>query len=757
MKIFRYIFAILLAGLFVFLAYYLYDRQQYKYSFLSFSLNNESESVLIPNINRLMDKLESPADFEVFSNNIELNSGLTRLFSKENLDFNEVFGADCFVSFTATNFNIVFSNPDLDYSRVVNFINNNLGLAASYSEGILKVNDDAYTYKEFGTYTIISNGDPMPLTNQSDYLMSNADYIVFRDSISSERYIISDNRKFKVWNKIDKPVRGNPTIHSDLIARVPSSFQSIQFYGSTRFQEDKNSFFVDPIEDAYSWVGDGFVLMKKDSFEVLLSTTNDQRDLKLILQEQTLKMSGDTGVINYLNIKNAEIMPFKSAFNWHESIPALDQSLAYYTEFENYNLLSNNLGAMRWFLSEVQIGNLLGDNDYLYRQYLQSTPIKSHVIRIEQRKDAVFFETAIWIDKTKCTHAQSLISKLDGSKIEDGKSFDSPFNPNFIQPFKQESGTSLLLSNDRNVAVYSNQGEQKWKFNLPADLIQKPSIIDLQNDGKKEFAFFMKDQFIVLNSNGKPVAGLSIKLNQQIVGGLCANYDQKFDYRFFIITQNAVKLYDERGQVVTGWTFNSGGVSLTGQSAYTQIEGKDYISFLGTNEQLFVLNRRGENRFTNAITPKLNNESNFITGKNQSDLHKLGYSNQHIYMHFLKDATTDSLKLDKRVNGIGERWIMLDRPLLLIEEPTRILLFNTFGYVEEEILKPQGATAFIRLESSPEIRFVFFNNSNNSLYLLDGDGKIILSALSTNTAVYGINATHFYSFDGNRINEHKLN
>src|SRR5690606_12325389 len=149
--------------------------------------------------------------------------------------------------------------------------------------------------------------------------------------------------------------------------------------------------------------------------------------------------------------------------------------------------------------------------------------------------------------------------------------------------------------------------------------------------------------------------------------------------------------------------------------------------------------------FTNAIVPKLRNESNFITGKNESDLHKLGYENQYIFMHYLKDGTTDSIKLDKRVNGIGERWIMLDRPLLLVEEPTRILLFNTFGYVEEEILKPQGATAFIGLESTPEIRFVFYNNSNNSLYLLDGDGKIILSTLSTNSVVYGINASHYYT------------
>ena len=113
--------------------------------------------------------------------------------------------------------------------------------------------------------------------------------------------------------------------------------------------------------------------------------------------------------------------------------------------------------------------------------------------------------------------------------------------------------------------------------------------------------------------------------------------------------------------------------------------------------------------------------------------------------------------MDKRVNAIRAEWILLDEPKLLIEEPERVILFNAFGYVEQEILKPLGASKFVGVEVVPQIYYVFFDNSNNSLYLLDRDGKMILTNLSNNPYSYGINSTRFYTFDGQKLKEHKLN
>lgn len=756
MKIFRYVLTGILAGLFLYTAYYLYNRQQNTYHYFSFKINDNASQVYIPDLDRLTKKLRFNRDLSWLATNESLNTAASFILDSNNTGLNEIFGTSCLLSFDADNFSIAFGNPDFDFEQLVGFVKTELGLNASISDGNLIIAEKQYEANYYGTFAVISSTAFSPEKNPKKILFSNADYLLMKDSASVTRYILSGDQKFKVWNEIADPVRGIPLRHDDLITRVPASFEAVYYYGSQRFQEDKFSFFETPEEEAFNWIGDRMVVMKKGEYELVLAQPNASRDLRLILEESTLKLSGDSVIQSSINIKNSEIFPFKSNFNWQLAIPELTQELNYYTEFENFNILSNNLGAMQWFLSEVQLANLIGDREDLYDKYLQSTPIRSHQISILQQESDLFFESSIWIDKTKRTKAITEITKQQG-ELEGGKSFVAPFTPNFIQPFKVGDMNYLLLTNDRKAAVYTVKGEEQWNFDLPSDLIQKPSIVDLENDGKFEFVFFMKNKFLVLNLKGKTAGALSINLEEQIVGGLAANYDQKFDYRFFVITPSAVKLYNEQGKIVTGWTFKSGGVQLTGQSSYTQIDGLDYLSFLGTNDQLFVLNRRGENRFNEVVVPKLKNESQFITGQNQENLHKLGYNNQYIYRHYLKDGTTDSLKLDKSVNGVGERWILLDKPVLLIEESNRILVFDTFGYVVEEILKPQGATAFVRVESNPSIRFTFFNNSNNSLYLLEGDGRINLSVPSTNAVVYGLNETQLYTFDGKMINVHNLN
>src|SRR5690606_13615422 len=133
--------------------------------------------------------------------------------------------------------------------------------------------------------------------------------------------------------------------------KIPFSFETVDFYGSTRFSEDKNSLLKSPSEEAYSWVKDGILIVKKGGYEILIAPQNDQRDLKLILEEQTLSSVSDTIQITTINVKNFEIMPFVSNFKWHEQIPALTQALTHYTEYENFNVLANSIDAMQWYLS----------------------------------------------------------------------------------------------------------------------------------------------------------------------------------------------------------------------------------------------------------------------------------------------------------------------------------------------------------------------------------------------------------------------
>lgn len=748
----------MLAGGFVFLAYDLYERQKNKYSFLSFELKESSNSIVVPNIDRLLQKINSATQIEGLSTNSALQNGCELLLNQKQYDYNNDFGSACFISFNASDFSLAFSNPDLNFKQVISVLNDVLNVNATLSNNVLQIKEQTYNVEKFGTFTVFSTLPIQPEFATRSYLPTNADFFVLKDSIQVDRYILANNKQFKVWNEVSEPVRGNPIEHAAFIQKIPASFETAHLYGSKRFQEDKNTFFGTSGEEAYSWVDEGVMIFKKGNYEIMLAMQNDQRDLRLILEEQTLNAQGDTVQINFINVKNFEIMPFETDFKWTESIPTLSSDLTVYTEFDNFNILANTIEAMQWYLSEIQTGNLMEGNALMLNQYSISSPLRAHYLSLVNDGDAIDVETGTWTEKTKCTKTYTNASLLESAPQNLAQAVDFPINfaAQHIQPFIQSNIRKLLISGKTQVACYTADGTLEWERALQSEILFAPEFIDLDKNGEFEIALFSKNTFLVLNGNGTDVSGLKRKFTSPIAGGLCVNYDQKFDYRFFVVSGSQITCLNEKGETVLGWQFPNANVPLSGEAAYTQIAGVDFLTFKAVNDQLFVLNRRGEPKFGEAVQSKLPNESNFVTGKNEGVLHKLGYANQYIYNRYLKDGYTDSVKLDKRANATAASWVMLDEPTLLIEEPNRIVLFNEFGYLKQEILKPQEAQRFLGIESTPEIHYVFFNNSNNSLYLLNKEGKIVLSNLENSKAVYGIDNSTFYTFDGQNIKAHKL-
>ena len=725
---------------------------------MSFKLTNPSTSVIIPNLDRLVQKLGTAEDEVIFTQNSDVAEGLNQLIDHQSLKLNDALGEQCFLSFTAEDLTVAFDNPDLSYSDLSTFLNDQFGANASYREGVFQLNDRTFETAQFGAFTVFSTVPINPDPDVRDYLETNADYSVILDTTATDRYILANEKRFRVWNENKGPVRGNPIAHSELILKAPKNFDHLHFYGSQRFSEDKTTFFESPGEEAFSWINNGLVILKKDSFELMIARQNDERDLKLLLEEQTLEAQGDTAQLNFLTVKNVQIMSFETQFNWQASIPGLTDELRYYGEFQNFNVLANSFAAMRWYLAEIQTGSLVEEDEWLLEQYQQSTPKNCHLVEIESTADGILIHTGTWMEKNKCANTQSFLSLNGNSGTDSDESieFSVPFAPNSIFPFTQKGNQMVLVSGPKHVMMVEN-GKEIWQVPLDQTLISAPEQIDLENDGIFEWALFLKNEFKVLRTNGEQVPGLSRKLNKPLKGGLCANYDLRYDYRFFLVSNQSITCINEKGETVTGWTYQGSQVPLTGASFYTQIAGKDYLCFKDINNQLIILNRRGESRFVNQTASNLPNESHFVTGRDERVLHKLGYQNQFIYNRYIKDGYTDSVKLDKRVNAVSAEWIMLNEPRLLIEEPGRVILFNVFGYVEQEILKPQNASTFLGMHATPEIYYVFFDNSNNSLYLLNKDGKMILSNLANNSRVYGINARSFYTINRQIIKEHKLN
>jgi hypothetical protein len=113
--------------------------------------------------------------------------------------------------------------------------------------------------------------------------------------------------------------------------------------------------------------------------------------------------------------------------------------------------------------------------------------------------------------------------------------------------------------------------------------------------------------------------------------------------------------------------------------------------------------------------------------------------------------------LDVAVSPLNAKWILAPDPTLVIEESNRIILFNPLGYVKSEIIKPEIGAVLIDVLVQDKIYYVLASNSDNSLYLLNGEGKLLLSKVSLTSKIYCLIKNNFYISNAQTIQVHKLN
>ena len=743
-------------GLFAFSAWHLYQKQAEKYTFLSFRVAAETGAVMIPNLDRLCTKIESPDELLLPGLPTELTDGIRFLIAQKNFLFDEALSRDCFVSYNATDFCIAFrSAEDADY--LADLLTGQLEIPAEAGENSLQVAGKNYFVNHYNDYLVVSTQVIAAQKKSTRERFGNADFIEYTAQLpQGTRHIISKGFHHKVWEDSLRGPVGKPQRHESFLNYVPASFNTLHFYGSTRMQTDQDMFFTSPNEGSLKWVDGGIIIIRKDSFCLMIAPQNLEQDLGLMLEEQTLANENDTVMIPFFNIGPFEVMPFTTVFNWTESIAEVDEPFRYYTTLENYNIVSNSIPAMRWYLGELQLGNLFLKNPRVSSVYHNTVPQRAHYFSMQRDAGGEFIlNSKTWRSAEVCVNtnvdAGSMSATSDAVELLAG--FEIEIVPQFIQEIHSGDSVFILVSDASHLLLYDSAGMKRWRIDLSTAAQGKPQVIDLENDGSDEIVIFQANQFDVLDISGHSTTGFPKKLNANSKGGLAVNYDNGFNYRFLVSTGTQVKSYDETGNVVDGWMFNGMSAEMSGAISYYTADGKDLITFKDLNKNQYVLNRRGESRLTKIVRSDLPNETGFVVGNfDNSSLRKLGYSNNYIYNQYLVDGQKDSVKLDKEVFAIRVSWLFNNnQPLLVIEEIERVVIFDAFGYEKNSVLKPAPSAALSGVFVNEDFNYVFTDNSQNSLYLLNGYGKMMFPVPVKGGDVFLVSGDLLYTFSGTTI------
>jgi len=759
---FRLILILILTGIFLITAYLIFRKQQEKYSYTSFRVKNETASVMIPNIDRLREKINTSSDLQLSQLPQILSDAIDGVIQNRSFEFSEKLSAGCFFSYNENEFLIAFQSSGITSSDLSGYLLEEFFVTSVFGDGNLVVGDITYRVQQFNHFLVISNCEFEANIKSEKEHFGNADYIVYRDSSGAgDHHIVKDFSHHVVSSENVIGPEGKPLLHEAFISFVPSVFSELHFFGSTRFMSDQQFFFNQPAPKTFDWVDGGLIIIRKDSFELMIAPQNMELDLKLTLEEETLLNRGDTSFIPYFKIGPYQVMPFETNLNWQKTIPGQKDEFHFFTELDNFNILSNSIPAMRWYLGELQLGNLLKENEQLYRLYCESLPQRAHTFSIMSGKDKTYeLVNKIWIDPSECIVSKS-VSGGSAKANEPAKlyaSFETDFIPTSILTLKHNAIEHILLTGSSQIELYDTSGKKIWSVPITNPLNGKPQVIDLENDGVDEVVLFQTNQLNILDINGLPLSGFPKKFTSPSQGGIAVNYDNSYNYRFLTSIGNQIKSLDETGNPVVGWMFSQMTSTLQGDVSYYVTQGKDMISFKDNNNKQYVINRRGESRLTKEVAVKLPNESPFVVGNyDESSLRKLGYKNNFIYNYYLLDGQKDSVKLDRTVNALLAYWIFNNnQPLLVIEESERVVVIDEFGYEKESVLKPKPNQAFGGLVIGDSFRYVFVDNSENALYLLDGFGKMILPLPVKGSDVFHLNDRLLYTAAGNRINIYQI-
>lgn len=178
-------------------------------------------------------------------------------------------------------------------------------------------------------------------------------------------------------------------------------------------------------------------------------------------------------------------------------------------------------------------------------------------------------------------------------------STDAPVKraPQWVKNHRNKT-MDIVIQDEKNVLyLFSNTGKLFWKKQLPGPIIGVIEQVDLYKNRRLQLAFRTPDRFMILDRNGNIVPPFDINIEGTAPQHLSVfDYDLNRDYRFLLSQGKSVKMYDNRGRLVSGFQLKSVNQPLQHPAKHIRIGTKDFIVIQEVTGKVRILNRQGKDR-----------------------------------------------------------------------------------------------------------------------------------------------------------------
>ena len=392
-------------------------------------------------------------------------------------------------------------------------------------------------------------------------------------------------------------------------------------------------------------------------------------------------------------------------------------------------IITKSLSQLKKIINSQNINDNLGSNN----KYLSFR---------EQKSDNYSF---LWVGNNRSINSNLIDNEIypfrsfsgkvnrDVALLEFNLSKSEPTNTNedvfteFFVTFDQEiisdpiwlknhlnNGFDIAFQDSENYLIYlSNKGALNWKKKLSGKIIGDIKQVDIYKNGRQQMVFRTAKSLYLLDRNGNEVKQLTFPINSSLLNNPISifDYDKNRNYRFVIIEDNQIKMYDSRGKIVSGFKPPLFDSNIINSPVHIRIDGKDYIIVQLENGSLKILDRRGRDR---------------IIVDN-----KIQYSGNPFFTYLESFTTTDKLgnliKIDTNGNLIKENLNLSSENLIDVVD-------NNLVYLNENRLTIKGITVELPFSrfSKPKvfidskIILVGITDLNEEkIYLYKDDGELV--------------------------------
>lgn len=255
----------------------------------------------------------------------------------------------------------------------------------------------------------------------------------------------------------------------------------------------------------------------------------------------------------------------------------------------------------------------------------------------------------------------------------------------------------------------SENGKIVWTRDLGSPIIGQ--IEEVEVGGKSQMAFATKNAVYLLDRNGKDAKSFPLKFRDDITLPLSVfDYDQNHNYRFVVVQDKNVFLYNQQGNTVKGFAFGKAKSKIVQSPAHVRMGRKDYILIAEENGTLNILSRVGKPRVS--VSTKFNFSEIPLTSEDDTFV--------VITKENTKERISEAGKVSSQKLNVGNYWFTLNGS-------TKVTMDDNLMRINGKLAElPIGLYTNPQIfEINQKIYVTITETTEKKVYVLDKNGNII--------------------------------